>query len=78
VQAMEEREDGLFRALADPSRRRLLDRLFERDGQTHRELAAALPHKTRIAVMKHLRVLERAGSFFPSGLLGRVRCDRRL
>src|SRR5919108_3391669 len=56
-----EREDALFRALADPSRRLLLDRLFERDGQTLGELDAALPQMTRIAVMKHLRVLERAG-----------------
>ena len=55
-----EHEDALFRALADPSRRLLLDRLFERDGQTLGELDAALPQMTRIAVMKHLRVLERA------------------
>jgi uncharacterized protein YndB with AHSA1/START domain/DNA-binding transcriptional ArsR family regulator len=56
-----EHEDDLFRALADPSRRLLLDRLYERDGQTLGELDAALPQMTRIAVMKHLRVLERAG-----------------
>jgi uncharacterized protein YndB with AHSA1/START domain/DNA-binding transcriptional ArsR family regulator len=55
-----EQDDALFRALADPSRRLLLDRLFERDGQTLGELDAALPQMTRIAVMKHLRVLERA------------------
>jgi uncharacterized protein YndB with AHSA1/START domain/DNA-binding transcriptional ArsR family regulator len=54
-------DDDLFRALADPSRRRLLDRLFERDGLTLGELQAALPQMTRIGVMKHLRLLERAG-----------------
>jgi len=52
-----EQDDALFRALADPSRRLLLDRLFERDGQTLGELETALPQLTRSAVMKHLRVL---------------------
>src|SRR5215210_6270254 len=56
-----EQGDVVFRALADPSRRRLLDRLYERDGQTLGELEAALPQMTRIAVMKHLRLLEGAG-----------------
>ncbi len=56
-----EQGDKVFRALADPSRRRLLDRLYERDGQTLGELETALPQMTRIAVMKHLRILERAG-----------------
>ncbi len=51
----------MFRALADTSRRTLLDRLFERDGQTLGELEAALPDMTRFGVMKHLRVLEAAG-----------------
>jgi uncharacterized protein YndB with AHSA1/START domain/DNA-binding transcriptional ArsR family regulator len=55
------RDDAPFRALADASRRMLLDRLYERDGQALGELAAALPQMSRIAVMKHLRVLERAG-----------------
>ena len=50
-----------FRALSDPSRRLLLDRLFERDGQTLGELCAHLPEMTRFGVMKHLRVLEAAG-----------------
>ncbi len=49
-----------FRALADPHRRTLLDRLRERDGQTLGELEAALPSMTRFGVMKHLRVLEDA------------------
>ena len=56
-----EQEDAAFRALADPSRRVLLDRLYERDGQALGELTAALPQMSRIAVMKHLRVLETAG-----------------
>ena len=49
-----------FRALGDPSRRLLLDRLFERDGQTLGELCAHLPEMTRFGVMKHLDVLESA------------------
>jgi uncharacterized protein YndB with AHSA1/START domain/DNA-binding transcriptional ArsR family regulator len=54
-------EDGaVFRALADPSRRRLLDLLFERDGRTLTELESELP-MTRFGVMKHLRVLVDAG-----------------
>src|SRR5687768_5288816 len=54
-------DDEVFRALADLSRRRLLDRLFERDGQTLTELERTLPAMTRFGVMKHLRVLEEAG-----------------
>ena len=50
----------VFRALADPSRRALLDRLVERDGQTLGELCLALPSMTRFGVMKHLGVLETA------------------
>ena len=50
-----------FRALADPSRRLLLDRLFERDGQTLGELTGHLPDMTRFGVMRHLDVLESAG-----------------
>jgi len=52
---------AIFRALGDPSRRVLLDRLFDRDGQTLGELAAALPEMTRFGVMRHLDVLEEAG-----------------
>ena len=52
--------DEVFKALADPTRRGLLDRLFERDGQTLGELEQGLP-MTRFGVMKHLRVLEEAG-----------------
>jgi DNA-binding transcriptional ArsR family regulator len=53
-------DDGVFRALADPTRRLLLDRLFERDGRTLTELESEL-EMTRFGVMKHLRVLEEAG-----------------
>src|SRR5437870_9393602 len=53
-------DDPVFRALADPTRRHLLDRLFERDGRTLTELEAEL-EMTRFGVMKHLRVLENAG-----------------
>ena len=62
----------MFRALADPSRRTLLDRLFERDGQTLGELETALPGMTRFGVMKHLRVLERA-NLVTSRKVGRER-----
>ena len=50
----------VFHALADRSRRKLLDRLHRRDGQTLSELCERVP-MTRFGVMKHLRVLERAG-----------------
>ena len=52
---------AVFRALGDPNRRLLLDRLFERDGQTLGELTAHLPGMTRFGVMKHLAVIEEAG-----------------
>ncbi len=51
--------DRVFKALADPTRRLLLDRLFERDGRTLTELESEL-EMTRFGVMKHLRVLEEA------------------
>ena len=53
-------DDAVFKALADPTRRHLLDRLFERDGRTLTELESEL-EMTRFGVMKHLRVLEDAG-----------------
>ena len=65
-------DDEVFRALADPSRRTLLDRLFERDGQTLGDLETALPGMTRFGVMKHLRVLE-AASLVTSRKVGRER-----
>lgn len=49
----------MFKALADPTRRRLLDALFKKDGQTLSALESRLPI-TRFGVMKHLRVLEEA------------------
>ncbi|MGZ3548796.1 MAG: ArsR/SmtB family transcription factor [Vulcanimicrobiaceae bacterium] len=52
--------DEVFKALADPSRRHLLDLLFQRDGQTLSELCSELD-MTRFGAMKHLRVLEKAG-----------------
>jgi len=56
-----EDEDLVFKALADPTRRLLLDRLFERDGMTLGELEAEVPQLTRFGVMRHLGVLEQAG-----------------
>jgi DNA-binding transcriptional ArsR family regulator len=55
-------EDGaeVFRALADPTRRRLLDALFAVDGQTVVALSTQFPEMTRFGVMKHLKVLEEA------------------
>jgi len=52
--------DEVFRALADPTRRAVLDALFERDGQTVQALCALFPGMTRFGVMKHLDVLEQA------------------
>jgi DNA-binding transcriptional ArsR family regulator len=52
--------DAVFKALADPTRRSLLDALYEEDGQTLSALERRLP-MTRIGVMKHLRILEGAG-----------------
>ena len=53
-------DDQVFKALADPTRRHLLDRLFERDGRTLTELESEL-EMSRFGVMKHLRLLEDAG-----------------
>jgi len=53
-------DDLVFKALADPTRRHLLDQLFVRDGRTLTELESELD-MTRFGVMKHLRVLEDAG-----------------
>lgn len=52
--------DAVFKALADPTRRSLLDQLFTQDGQSLKALEAGL-EMTRFGVMKHLRVLEEAG-----------------
>jgi DNA-binding transcriptional ArsR family regulator len=53
-------DDRVFKALADPTRRFLLDLLFARDGRTLTELESAV-EMTRYGVMKHLKVLEDAG-----------------
>ena len=53
-------DDRVFKALADQTRRFLLDLLFARDGRTLTELESGL-EMTRFGVMKHLRVLEEAG-----------------
>jgi DNA-binding transcriptional ArsR family regulator len=53
-------DDLVFKALADPTRRFLLDLLFSRDGRTLKELESGLD-MTRFGVMKHLKVLEDAG-----------------
>src|SRR3982751_5446426 len=57
-------DDRIFKALADPTRRFLLDLLFARDGRTLTELESQL-EMTRYGVMKHLRVLEEAGLVVP-------------
>ena len=53
-------DDQVFKALADPTRRFLLDLLFQRDGRTLKDLESGLA-MTRFGVMKHLKVLEDAG-----------------
>ena len=53
-------DDRVFKALADPTRRFMLDALFARDGRTLTELESEL-EMTRFGVMKHLRVLEDSG-----------------
>src|SRR3977135_2228524 len=53
-------DEAAFRALSHPVRRRILDHLFEQDGQTLGQLEARF-EVTRCGVMKHLRVLEEAG-----------------
>jgi len=54
-------DDRVFRALADPTRRLLLDALFDREGQSLGELHQAVEGMTRFGVMKHLRLMEAAG-----------------
>jgi len=53
-------DEAVFRALADPTRRAILDGLFERDGQSLGEIERSFD-MSRFGVMKHLRVLEEAG-----------------
>ncbi len=57
-------EDEVFKALADPTRRLLLDALFVREGRSLGDLEAAVAEQvemTRFGVSKHLRLLESAG-----------------
>lgn len=58
---LEMNQDLVFKALADVSRRKLLDLLFLKDGRSLKELAAELEEMTRFGVMKHLKILEQAG-----------------
>ena len=53
-------DDLVFKALADPTRRPILDALFARDGQTVGALCDRFTDMTRFGVMKHLAVLEAA------------------
>ena len=53
-------DDAVFKALANGTRRRMLDRLFEKDGQTLTELCQGMTG-SRQAVTKHLGILEQAG-----------------
>jgi DNA-binding transcriptional ArsR family regulator len=52
--------DPAFKALADPTRRAVLDALFVEDGQSLSRLCELFPELTRFGVMKHVRVLEDA------------------
>jgi DNA-binding transcriptional ArsR family regulator len=60
IRSVTDEDDRVFKALADPTRRFLLDRLFERDGRTLTQLESGL-EMTRFGVMKHLRILEDSG-----------------
>jgi DNA-binding transcriptional ArsR family regulator len=55
----------IFAALADPTRRAILDALFTADGQSVGALCVLFPEMTRFGVMKHLRVLEEANLVTP-------------
>ena len=67
-----EQPDDVFRALADPTRRAILDALFTHDGQSVGALCAPFPEMTRFGVMKHLRFLEDA-NLVASAKNGRTR-----
>lgn len=57
---MTDDDDRVFKALADPTRRLMLDLLFAREGRTLSELESQV-EMTRFGVAKHLKVLEEAG-----------------
>ena len=57
--------DAVFRALADPTRREILDALFVEDGQSVTQVAERFGEMTRFGVMKHLGVLEAADLVIP-------------
>lgn len=61
--------DDVFRALSDPTRRRIYELLGDRPGLTTSELTALIPAMTRWGVMKHLAALRGAGlvQTFPEG-----------
>lgn len=69
---MVRRVDQVFKALADPTRRALLDALFAADGQSLGQLCERSPELTRFGVMKHLRVLEDA-NLLTTRKVGRVK-----
>jgi len=60
IEQVADEGDAVFKALADPTRRHLLDVLFEREGRTLGELEHEVSSMTRFGVMKHLKVLESA------------------
>ena len=61
MDAADARLDEVLRAIADPTRRRLLATITSRPGMTTADLAKAIPGMTRWGVMKHLALLESAG-----------------
>jgi len=61
MMAVMDTQDAVFRALADPTRREILDLLFDRDGRTVSEVCEAFEDRmSRFGVMKHLGVLTEA------------------
>ena len=64
--------DDVFKALADSTRRGILDALFDSDGQSVGAVCARFPEMTRFGVMKHLRILE-AANLVTSMRSGRIR-----
>lgn len=60
MDVVDDAHDRVFKALADPGRRALLDALYEADGQSLGDLCGVLPALTRFGVMKHLAVLVEA------------------